>query len=1298
MSRGTTNADNIQVSGYINDVCFPLIVDSGSNCTLLRRDVLCGAQLPEITEGLCDVTGRRSTLRGPTEVQIRVGGHSSAQKVYVADELAEPCILGLDYLVANQGVIDMSTRQLKLNGLMVPLTMGSPNDCTQATAFRVRVRDAVTLEPGTEAIVPCEAVGKVFDSPGVVEAGSVLPFGVMVGRTMVKANGSSFRVLMANLSEDAVKMEAGLDIGACEPAEVMNSTNTNPGVEDREHTDHLPYHMRDLMERAGAKLSDKEKEQVRGLLLEYSDVFSSSDSDLGRTSLAEHHIDTGDHRPVKLPLRRIPVSKREEADKMVQEMIQQGLIEESKSPWSSALVLVKKKDGSLRCCVDYRALNDVTVKDSYPIPRIDDTLDALSGAHWFSTLDLKSGYHQIGMAEEDKPKTAFSCGSGLWQWRVMPFGLCNAPATFERLMEVVLSGLHWKTLLVYLDDVIVFAGTFAEELQRLREVFLRMRSANLKLNPKKCQLFQDEVKYLGHVVSRQGVSTDPGKTSAIVEWTAPKNRSELRSFLGLCSYYRKFVQNFATIAQPLHALTKEGVKFAWNSECGIAFEQLKRAITTSPVLRYPDPKKGFTLDTDASNCGIGAVLSQLDNGQEQVVAYYSRALSSPEKNYCATRKELLAIVDAVRHFHHYLYGARFTVRTDHSALQWLKTLKDPEGQLARWLGRLGQYDYKVQHRPGVKHTNADSLSRRPCDTACKHCQRKEEDSDVCCRSAQTSNPADDGADLDLTDIKVEQRQDTDLAPIIRHLAQGTKQPEWVEVTSTSAVTKRYWAQWDMLQLSDGVLRRRWESVDGKTTRWLVVVPMTMRKLVLQETHGSLTSGHFGTKKTLQRLRTRFYWIGMRQDVKEWCRVCEVCVAKKGPSHVLRAPLQIHNVGAPMERIAVDITGPLPVSTSGNRYIVVAMDYFTKWPEAYPVPNQEAATVARVLVDDFFCRFGVPYELHSDQGRNFESKVFQECCKLLGIRKTRTTPLHPESDGMVERFNRTLGQELAKRCRHGQEDWDLHLPTILMSYRSAVHESTGYTPAHLMTGRDLRLPVDLMMQRPPGEEVKTETLPHFIRNLHDRLREAHEATRDQLRVTSQSMKLRQDARASMKPLAPGDKVWLYNPRRKKGQSPKLMSAWEGPFEVVQKLSSVVYRIRKRRNAALKVVHYNRLWKIDGDPKFSWSGTRDSEMPEDGTADVVNPQPAVQARERASSRRHASDRADENRLNEDRNPPQQNSQLPKGAQTRSQSHDSGSSNQRSRNIADQNEALNRRELRRDRRPPVRFGNFVCQIGSV
>ena len=1189
----------------------------------MRSDVFGGKDLLASQVELCGVTGHRVPLKGPVEVELGVGKASFLTTVYVAD-IEDPCILGLDFLNNHNCIFDLPKLTMEVDGMNVSLRM--PRDKQTVQTFRITVKKNVRIPPKSEAIVQCYREGDLLAASAIVERGDGLDEGILVGKTLVDCSKQCVPALVANVLDKSIHLSEGTVLGICEPVDKIEQTSS----EHLGKAEILPDHLHELFLKSRSLLSESEAEQLENLLIEYADVFSRDATDLGCTNLAEHTINTGDQRPIKCPPRKIPLGKRDEAHRVIAEMKEQGIIEPSKSPWSFPIVMVKKKDGTLRCCVDYRALNQATVKDSYPLPRIDDTLDALSGSTWFSTLDMKSGYHQVKMADKDKEKTAFSAGGNLMQFRVMPFGLCNAPATFERLMERVLDGLTWKASLVYLDDVIVLGKTFSEQLCHLREVFGRFREVGLKLNPKKCNLLQKRVKYLGHVVSADGIAADEDKTVTVRDWPVPKDKNQLRSYLGLCTYYRKFVKNFARIAAPLHRLTKKEERFNWTEECQQAFEELKERLVTAPVLAYPNASDLFVLDTDASSCSIGGVLSQIQQGQEHVIAYFSRSLSSPERNYCVTRRELLAIVDSMKHFHHYLYGKHFVTRTDHAALQWLRKLKEPEGQLARWIARVDQYDFEIRYRPGKTHHNADALSRRPCASACRHCGSKEDGSELLRKDAAVVRPGElksrkgtakrtdplhqqptandvdtqravDAADrqgmntllgdsVSVEELQQAQQEDGNIGPILCHLDGGQLRPEWDQVSHLGKEAKNLWSQWDTLRLNDGVLEHRWESTDGLSSHWQVVVPKKLRPQVLHEQHNSISSGHLGAKKTLGRLRQRFYWLGMRNDVKEWCRACDVCCSKKGPQKKGNAPLQLFVTGVPMERVAVDIAGPLPVSKSGNRYICVTMDYFTKWPEAIAIPNQEAETVARALVDHFFSRFGVPGELHSDQGRNFESKVFKSCCDLLGIRKTRTTPLRPQSDGMVERFNRTLGEELAKFCSDGQDNWDEKLPLLLMAYRSAEHETTDFSPAHMMLGHELRMPVDLVIGRPPNTDPPVDSVS-YVGRLKQHMEDVHEVARNRLKIAADAMKSRHDLHSRQNNFNNGDKVWLFNPRRVKGKSPKLMSDWEGPYEVMHRLSDVTYRIRKTARGKAKVVHANRLWRYHV-PDFSWESTSES----------------------------------------------------------------------------------------------------------
>ena len=433
---------------------------------------------------------------------------------------------------------------------------------------------------------------------------------------------------------------------------------------------------------------------------------------MGRTSRVYHTIDVGDAKPIKQRWYRTSRPEGQFIQEEIQRMLQQNLIERSRSAWASPVVLVRKKNGKMRFCVDYRQLNQVTKKDSYPLPRIDDMLDALGSSSWFTSLDLASGYWQVEVAPEDREKTAFITQFGTYQFLVMPFGLCNAPATFQRLMDDVLEGILWKFVVVYLDDLNVYSTTFEQHLEHLRIVFERLKKAGLKLNPEKCFFAKKELTFLGYLISSEGIHTDPAKIDKVKNFPIPKNLTQLRGFLGLASYYRRFIKDFSKIANPLNKLLRKDNPYLWTSAQQNAFELLKQHLIQAPILAYPDFRKEFILLTDASTIGLGAILAQKDiEGNERVIAYASRTLNRPEQNYSATELECLAVVWAVRHFHSYLHGNRFILITDHSALCYLFKTATPTGRLARWVMKLQPYDFKVIHRAGKKHTNVDSLSR-----------------------------------------------------------------------------------------------------------------------------------------------------------------------------------------------------------------------------------------------------------------------------------------------------------------------------------------------------------------------------------------------------------------------------------------------------------------------------------------------------------------------------------------------------------------------------------------------------------
>ena len=446
---------------------------------------------------------------------------------------------------------------------------------------------------------------------------------------------------------------------------------------------------------------------------EFADLFAKDITQLGKTNLVTHRIYTEDVPPISSRPYMVPLTEQTFINEEIQRMLENNLIQESTSPWASPVVLVSKKNRKKRFCVDYRKLNAITKKDSYPLPRIDEILDSLAGATYFSTLDLMSGYWQVMMNPADKEKTAFITRYGTYEFNVMPFGLCNAPATFQRLMNQIYKGIAYKYVVVYLDDTNVFSRTFDDHIKHLREVFTRIRKAGLKLNIEKCNFWMKRLPFLGHIIEAKGISPDPEKIIAVQNIQPPKSVTQLRSFLGLAGYYRRFIKNFSTIAQPLNQLLHKDTPYEWNDKCQKAFEELKHRLVTAPILIYPNYKVEFILATDASYNGFGATLSQISNdNKEHPIAYASKSLKKEEINYSATELECAAIVWAIEHFHKYLGTCHFTLITDHSALQWLKS-SQPKGRLGRWIMKLQPYNYTIIHKPGRIHSNVDALSRLP---------------------------------------------------------------------------------------------------------------------------------------------------------------------------------------------------------------------------------------------------------------------------------------------------------------------------------------------------------------------------------------------------------------------------------------------------------------------------------------------------------------------------------------------------------------------------------------------------------
>jgi len=1257
------------------------LLDTGSDVCIIPASLVDFSQVMNTSRTLKAANGTVINTLGEITLPFKTGPFCTNVTGLVSDHVME-VMLGIDWMVANNIVWNFGHSLISIGAHSFTLISRSDkrNWCR-----RVVLQENITIPARSETDVPTKVV--FHKLPTASDNGywgtepSVVEDGIHVSRTLLPCNRwSDLPIRVMNVSSRPVELKSGSVVANLQPLEVVNevegdtrrkttlSDQTSATADNDKGQQKIPEFVEYLMRGVDDSLPESASLALSDILKDHADVFSQSEYDLGRTNIISHHIDTTDARPVRQPLRRYPPAHLEAISTHVDNMLNQGIIEPASSPWASNIVLVRKKDGSLRCCIDYRQLNSVTRKDAYPLPRIDSCLDAMSSARWFSTFDLRSSYHQVSVDPNDKDKTAFICPRGMYRYKTMPFGLCNAGATFQRLMDVVMSGLHLEVCLVYLDDIILFSSTVDEHLERLVRVLNRLRSAGLKLKPEKCSLFQKSVSFLGHIVSEHGIATDPAKTEAVANWPTPTTVKEVRSFLGLAGYYRRFVKNFAQIAGPLNALTRKGQAFTWTPEAQASFEGLKILLTSPPILAMPNDSDDIILDTDACDRSIGAILHQIQNGTERVIAYASRSLDRRELNYCVTRKELLAIVYSVKYFRQYLLGRSFKIRTDHAALKWLRRTPDPVGQQARWLEILEEYDFQIEHRSGVKHQNADALSRRPCaikSCACRHsCEVDSEDDISVIHTVATivsagpadrpestldvsqspsliafSTPAtedvlavevnsdvggtptsvvpsvDNGAHCQFVPfwspegLREAQNADSDISYVIDLLQRHSEKPPWKNVAMKSTDVKTLWNMWPRLQIREGILYRRFESIDGLTVKWQVVLPASLREEFLVTVHGGMTGGHLARRRTAAGIQSRAYWPTWSSDLDLFLRRCSPCARYHRGSAPRHATLQPSFVGEPWERVSVDITGPHPRSLKSNKYILTLVDHFSKWAEAIPLPNHTAPVVARALVIHVFSRFGTPRQLLTDRGSEFESQLFQRLMEWMEIDKLRTTVFKPSTNGAVERFHRTLNSMLGKVVSESQRDWDEQLPLVLAAYRGTVHSSTGFSPNRLFLGREVRMPIDLVMGISPEPQIDTHNFADYVTGLQNQASRSFELARRRLGAAAERRKATYDVRAKGTSFNVGEWVWYWYPRRYRSKSSKWQKNYIGPYLIVRIIEPVNCVLQKSPKAKPFVVHFDKLKKCFEQTPQSWLHAEPATDGELGTADNRSEHDAV-----------------------------------------------------------------------------------------
>ncbi|KAL6485918.1 hypothetical protein MHYP_G00053100 [Metynnis hypsauchen] len=903
-----------------------------------------------------------------------------------------------------------------------------------------------------------------------------LPGGVMVVPTLISSSDYIFPVQILNFSLEDVWLSPHTRLGILSRVECMDNEphfavkfqRISADIEQimldggEEHSDCEVQSVLDKLDISG---SVEQQVQLRALLAKYSDIFAVEDEDLGYTDQVKHEIHLVDNEPVTQPYRRVPPNQYREVQNHISKQLRKGVIQESSSVYASPIVLVRKSDGSIRMCVDYRKLNHKTKRDAFPLPRIDESFDALRGAQYFSTLDLASGYHQVAVEESDRPKTAFATPFGLYEFLRMPFGVCNGPATFQRLMQATMNDLIFQIMLVYLDDILVYSKTFCEHIDRLEAVFRRLKETGLKVKLEKCHFLQSEVKFLGHQISAQGIGTDPEKVTAVEQWPVPSTLKDLRSFLGFCSYYRRFIQGFSKIAGPLHEVVNlclnvgspskvnQLLKQLWMEECQTAFDLLKEKLISAPILGFADFTQPFIVETDASSHGLGAVLYQQQGNEKRYRPGRSNtAADALSRQSFAGEPETIA------------EDAEFEGCVAICSLIYQGTALDPA------LVTAGLQSCKVRQIRALEAGDGDV------------------------GQDQSNTPTFPGYSNE--DLRVFQQQDPVLS-VFRDWWERKRRPNWKERKTLPKHVLSLLKHWDSIQELKGLLYRVIKD-ERLGECFQLLLPCSLKEKVLEYAHHSM--GHQGIERTLQLLRSR-----------------------------------------PLEVIAVDFT-LLEPSTDGRENVLIVTDVFTKFTQAFATRDQKADTTAKVLLKEWFLKYGVPERLHSDQGLNFESEVISELCKLYGVKKSQTTPHHPTGNAQCERFNRTLHDLLRSLPPEKKRRWPESLPELVYAYNATPHSTTGYSPYYLLFGVEPHLPVDALLGREQPSDKKNDWLAVHQQRLSD----AHAKAKQYSELKAAERIALQKDKVYCPKIETGALVYLRN--RPLGRN-KIQDAWQ----------SVIYRV-------------------------------------------------------------------------------------------------------------------------------------------
>lgn len=960
-----------------------------------------------------------------------------------------------------------------------------------------------------------------------------------------------------------------------------------------------------------SNMPNLEKVKLTQLCVKYNNLFALKTDKLTANNFYKQKINLNNPSPVYIKNYRTPQTQIDETNIQVNKMLEEGIIRPSVSPYNSPILLVPKKttgnEKKWRLVVDFRQLNKNIVADKFPLPRIEEILDQLGRAKYFTTLDLMSGFHQIELEEESKKYTAFSSNSGHFEFNRLPFGLNISPNSFQRMMTIALSGLPPECAFLYIDDIIVVGCSINHHIQNLEKVFQKLQKYNLKLNPAKCRFFCADVTYLGHHISEQGIQPDKNKYDAILNYPKPQNADDVRRFVAFCNYYRRFIANFSEKAAPLNQLLKKNAKFEWTNQCDEVFIMLKNELLNPTILKFPNFHKTFILSTDASKIACGAVLEQEYDGIRFPIAYASRKFTKGESNKSTIEQELSAIHWAVNHFRPYLYGRKFTIRTDHNPLVYLFSLKNPASKLTRMRLDLEEFSFDIEHVKGKQNTSADALSRVIIDsenlktmsalvvqTRSKNKQAETKTNNGTTPSEAIHLKAYDSITntdaFNMTKLTFEPNTDHLNINIKTKNLKGTlAQAQLIQnkgkintkqcIRILNDMAKDIKIKKIAISAKDAIFRVMTKEAFKKIcndnlndTQVVIYEPAKIIKnideieKILQENHCTPTGGHVGTSRLTEKIRRNYYWPNMKATISNYVKKCISCKQNKNTPKTVEKFQKTTTPSKPFELISIDTVGPLTKSQKQNRYALTIQCDLTKYVIAVAITDKQASSIAKAMVENLILVYGCPQIIKSDMGTEFKNEILEEICKMLKIEQKFATAYHPHTMGAIERNHRCLNEFLRQFINKQHDDWDSWLSFFTFCYNTTPHTDHKYSPFELVFGRQASLPSNIMN---PNKAEPVYNHDAYFQELKFKLQQAALKTKEILEKVKDSRIATQADNINPININLNDKVWLRSENRK-----KLDAVFTGPFEVIE-LDHPNAKIKHCKTNEVQKVHKNRL---------------------------------------------------------------------------------------------------------------------------